>query len=443
MVLGLFTIALVLPKLVNVERLSIFTNLWEGASNADQGLVIVAAFKLVLMNSLRAVPLYMAVFYLVEEGQKRARSRREEFIYIVLALSSIPLVYELIHGIHQVRYNFGMPAYLIIGVIFFFARRDWHHVTFLVKLMFITLLLLGFQWLDIIPALSPYGFGLGEVSRDVKMVAEVIGATEALTFSAIVFFLIFFSNGMMILKIMTDQSRILQTAERQKAMEAQLTEARIQNLKARSIEEQQHLVHDLKSPLTSIQGLVSVSEMMVTEPRVKDYMGRVSRSVDQLNVMISEILNENKQQEVTVVGLFDDIMAQLSSLQGIEQIVFHQACVDEVISVNRIRFSRMIINIVSNSLAALPREGGQVRIGVEGFGQSLRVVIGDNGCGIDEELMDEIWTKGFSTKGSFGLGLTYIQSVVVNHGGDITMESTVGEGTRTTLVFPLLAADKE
>ncbi len=384
----------------------------------------------------------MAVFSLIEYGRKKADTESQEVIYSVIALSLIPLLYGMIDLLYGIRYNFGMPAYLIIMVIFIFVRSEWLHVKFLVKSAFITLLLFGFQWFDIIPKLTHYGFGRGEVSSDVKSIAEVIGATDALTFSAIIFFVIFFSNAVMILKIMSDQSKMLEAVETQKIMEVQLTEARIQGLKSRSYEEQQHLVHDLKSPLTSIQALVSISEMMVENEKVKDYMSRVSRSVDQLNTMISEILNENKQQIVEVDQLFSGILSQISAIEGSEFVHYSGRCQGLNLSVNRIRFSRMIINIVSNSLAAISdkkneTEDGIVNVYADKVDDYIIIQIKDTGSGIAPELMEQIWERGFSTKGSFGLGLSYIRSVVENHNGTIKMESEVGCGTNTILKFPV------
>lgn len=433
----LLTAALSLPLIINVHSLKIYDDLYNGISSSDQGLIIVAAFKLVLMNSSRALPIYMSIFGLVEIAHKVTGSEKERVLYSVLALASIPLIYTLIDQIYGVRYNFGMPAYITITAIFIFMRSEWAHVKLLEKSMFIALLLLGVQWLDIIPSLSQYGFGRGEVSSDVKSIAEVIEATNALTFSAIIFFIIFSMNALLVLKIISDQNKMAVTAQSQKEMEKALVEARIQGLKTRSYEEQQHLVHDLKSPLTSIQALVSVSEMMVEEPKVKDYMHRVSNSVDQLNIMISEILNENKQQVIGIEELFSGILSQLSAIEHSELVHYSSEDNSIKLSVNKIRFSRMIVNIVNNSLAAVSPTEGVVEIKISCSTDKAIIVISDNGSGIPPESMNQIWEKGYSTKESFGLGLTYIQSVVENHKGQIEMTSEVNVGTTTRLYLPL------
>jgi len=160
--------------------------------------------------------------------------------------------------------------------------------------------------------------------------------------------------------------------------------------------------------------------------------------VDQLNIMISEILNENKQQAVLLEDLFSGILSQLSSSKGSENVHLINECPDCKLMVNRVRFSRMIINIVNNSLAALPEEQGIVEIYVKKHTSVVCIEIKDNGCGIPNDLIDQIWEKGFSTKGSFGLGLTYIKSVVERHGGNIKMESTLDKGTQTTLSFQIV-----
>ncbi|MCK8061075.1 MULTISPECIES: HAMP domain-containing sensor histidine kinase [unclassified Fusibacter] len=402
----------------------------------QQGLLILAAFKLVLMNSIRALPIYMAVFVCIDEGHTNLVDNLYRTLFTMVSFLCIPVIYAMINMLYHVKYSFGMPAYMMLCVMFLFVKTELKHVKLLSKSIFLALLLMGFQWLDIVPFLSKYGFGHGEVSADVKSIAEVTDSTGVLTFSALVFFVIFTSNALMILKILMDQNRILDAAETQKKMEMQLVEARIQGLKARTYEEQQYLVHDLKSPLTSIQALVSVSEMITVNPKVKEYMSRVSESVEQLNIMISEILNENKRKVILVEELLLGIMSQISSLEGNESVCFKCKCKDAYISVNRVRFSRMIINVVTNSIAALPPHRGRVDIRIHSIGQDIIIEIEDNGTGIEPDLISQIWEKGFSTKDSFGLGLTYIKNVVERHDGLIEMRSIVDQGTTTWIKIP-------
>ena len=66
------------------------------------------------------------------------------------------------------------------------------------------------------------------------------------------------------------------------------------------------------------------------------------------------------------------------------------------------------------------------------------VLVTDNGPGIDEEQLPKIFHLFESTKGTrgTGLGLAVSQKIIREHGGEITVESTPGEGSRFTLSWP-------
>ncbi len=60
----------------------------------------------------------------------------------------------------------------------------------------------------------------------------------------------------------------------------------------------------------------------------------------------------------------------------------------------------------------------------------------DNGRGMDAELLHYVWADGFSTRGSSGLGLNFVQQVVQNNNGTVEIKSTPGEGTVVTIQLP-------
>ena len=66
----------------------------------------------------------------------------------------------------------------------------------------------------------------------------------------------------------------------------------------------------------------------------------------------------------------------------------------------------------------------------------MHIIVEDNGSGIEEELIDQVFVPFFSTKeqGS-GIGLSLARQVMNNHEGSIHLESMPGEGTLVTLVF--------
>ena len=67
------------------------------------------------------------------------------------------------------------------------------------------------------------------------------------------------------------------------------------------------------------------------------------------------------------------------------------------------------------------------------------IEVSDNGCGMDEEVKNKIFTSFFSTKGGAGtgLGLLVTQKIIKEHGGTITVESEPGKGSTFAIRLPL------
>jgi signal transduction histidine kinase len=105
---------------------------------------------------------------------------------------------------------------------------------------------------------------------------------------------------------------------------------------------------------------------------------------------------------------------------------------------------RCILNLVTNALDACDKAQGVVRIktGLAGAKDRLEITISDNGCGISEENLKNLFRVFFSTKGSkgTGLGLAVTQKIILEHGGEIQVESKVGSGTTFRIMLPLKVA---
>jgi signal transduction histidine kinase len=172
-------------------------------------------------------------------------------------------------------------------------------------------------------------------------------------------------------------------------------------------------------------------------------MGRINESVDQLNEMISEILHENRKHSTSLKVIFESVLSQISPVIGSETIHLYNNCEETLLEVNKIRFTRMIINIINNSLSATKHMNGEIIINVADEGTNVRITINDNGIGIEADHLDKIKERGFSTKGSSGLGLQYVEKVIQNHGGTMSIESVINIGTTTTIIIPKGEAEYE
>ena len=111
-----------------------------------------------------------------------------------------------------------------------------------------------------------------------------------------------------------------------------------------------------------------------------------------------------------------------------------------MVSVNKIRFIRALINLSDNASRAVDGTTGQIWLRVlreeTGDGPWVLFLVEDNGTGIEPEALEHLWDRGFSTKGSHGLGLSFVQKVVQDLGGTAQVLSRAGQGTRFTVRIP-------
>lgn len=109
------------------------------------------------------------------------------------------------------------------------------------------------------------------------------------------------------------------------------------------------------------------------------------------------------------------------------------------------QLNQLFMNLLLNACHAIDGDG---TISVETRARELCVDIDirDTGCGIPEEDTERIFEPGFTTKGrrtGMGLGLLICRQVVERHGGEIHVESTVGEGSTFTVLLPIELEERD
>ncbi len=121
----------------------------------------------------------------------------------------------------------------------------------------------------------------------------------------------------------------------------------------------------------------------------------------------------------------------------------------DIAEADEVHFTNLISNLMDNAIK-YSREKLVIRIQTQRSGKNMTVRIEDNGIGMTKETQRRIFEKFYrahtgnvhNVKG-FGLGLSYVKSVVDAHNGRIRVESTVGKGTTFTLEIPLIRQEKD
>ena len=105
---------------------------------------------------------------------------------------------------------------------------------------------------------------------------------------------------------------------------------------------------------------------------------------------------------------------------------------------------RVLTNIISNAVDALPWEQGRIEITSGRDGQWATMSVRDNGAGISPETKERIFEPLFTTKGQRGngLGLTISRTIVARYGGRLEVESEEGRGSTFTVLLPLTSSNE-
>jgi cell cycle sensor histidine kinase DivJ len=105
--------------------------------------------------------------------------------------------------------------------------------------------------------------------------------------------------------------------------------------------------------------------------------------------------------------------------------------------------NQILLNLLSNAIRFTDR-GGKVTVGARAEAGSITFVVEDNGVGINDEDLGRVGEPYFQARASYdrrhggtGLGLSIVKGLVRLHGGEISIHSRVGEGTRVGVRLPL------
>jgi len=436
----LIFMGILMPKILNTENMKIYIDLNHALETGKAQYVIVAAFKLVLLNGVRGLPHYLGVFILSESFSVKLNGKKIRFVKTIMVCGLIPLVYLMIDVIYHIHYDFGIPAILVIILLLGLEKIDFNMINIYKKALLFGMTVLTFQWLDVLPSLSGLAFGRGETSYDIKSVALLLGEYSFLETSCSLFFLLFLFSDILIFKMIFDENNIRTISEENRRNQEMLMQKNIQILENRTYMELRNLVHDLKSPLTSVQALVGVIKLSTKDEKELCYLDKIESSIERMSSMISEILYEDKKSPISVAEMINFILSQISSSEYAHMVTTTISDPSLIINVNKIRLARAIINLLENAYHAVDASSGSINIFVSKVVKDDLIyamfMIEDNGSGISEHQINKIWEVGYSTRNSLGFGLDFVKKVIEDNCGCIDIDSIEGSGTTVYVYLP-------
>lgn len=212
--------------------------------------------------------------------------------------------------------------------------------------------------------------------------------------------------------------------------------------------------HELKTPITSIQGYAELLEsgMIQDESTKADFASRIKKEAVRMTGLINDILMisrlEAKEAEVTfsdvrVSVLLEEIIDSLKPQAAEAQVFVHVDCQPLMIHANLQQMRELLTNLISNAIK-YNRPGGQVWINIRETDGQMVIRVKDNGVGIPSDSLDRIFErfyrvdKGRSRKqGGTGLGLSIVKHIVNFYHGTIHVSSEPDMGSEFTVFLPM------
>jgi two-component system sensor histidine kinase/response regulator len=219
------------------------------------------------------------------------------------------------------------------------------------------------------------------------------------------------------------------------------------------------IIHDMRTPLTSIYGFLQTVELLEGESLTADaheFIGRALSSTENLIEMVSSLLDVSKMEagQLTLAledcrlhDIITDVLHKAEGLRENRELRMETADEPVVITADPTLLARVVQNLLGNALKFTP-DGGRIIVGVQPGTERVRVTVHDTGPGIPEEFREKIFEKFGQVearqqrqKHSTGLGLTFCKLAVVAHGGTIGVDSELGAGSTFWFELPVGGPD--
>ena len=231
---------------------------------------------------------------------------------------------------------------------------------------------------------------------------------------------------------------------------------KIEELHERQIERAGHLAslgelaaglaHEIKNPIAGIKGSLEIIRDRTPEDDPQhEIFTEILKQTEKIYRIIQDLLDYAKPKELAMQPVDPNAcvreairMAETQKQDKDIRFGFSGLEQEIMVSCDSDKLQGVILNLLLNSIAFIDKSG-EIDIGLDlRTDNTLDLGISDTGAGIKAEHLDKIFQPFFTTrKQGTGLGLSICRQIIEAHGGHITVESSLGEGTTVTLNLPL------
>lgn len=202
--------------------------------------------------------------------------------------------------------------------------------------------------------------------------------------------------------------------------------------------------HQLKTPLTSIRIMLdNIQDNPDMEKAVRDdFLADISKQIDWISSLVVSLLNIAKfdagtikmeNNEINAKNLIDNIVSNLAILIELKNIEIITTVDEKATFIADYKWQQeALTNILKNAIEH-SKQNSRIYITVENTSLFLKIIIKDEGSGIDKEDLKHIFQRFYKTKNSsensIGIGLPLAKAIIEQSNGYIKVETKYGEGT--------------
>jgi len=214
--------------------------------------------------------------------------------------------------------------------------------------------------------------------------------------------------------------------------------------------------HELKTPVTSIKGFVETLREggLGDKEQAQKFLDIIAKQSDRLNAIIEDLLSLSRIEEGTEKGRItlhrEKLKPTVESALELTQIRAQKKKVEIVITdpkeieaeIDAALIEQALVNLIDNAIK-YSTEGNRIEVIICREDGYVTISVKDNGCGIDREHLSRLFERFYvvdkarSRKlGGTGLGLAIVKHIAVAHGGRVSVESTLKQGSTFTIHLP-------
>ncbi len=204
------------------------------------------------------------------------------------------------------------------------------------------------------------------------------------------------------------------------------------------------LAHEIKNPLNAISVAAAYLRENYRGKLINEFIKIIQSEASRINKLTTSLLSfARPQKPEPAISDINNLVREITSLLEQESNEYNvEIGVDTGNDVPLFKFDynqikQVLLNLVINSFDAVEK-GGKIMIQTRSSNGNVLLSVEDNGKGISVEVLKNIFNPFYTTKTrGTGLGLAISKKIAKEHGGDLQIESKLGEGSKFTLLLPL------